>query len=673
MPNRLAHETSPYLLQHAHNPVDWYPWGPEALTRAQAEDKPLLVSIGYSACHWCHVMERESFEHEAIAKQMNERFVCVKVDREERPDVDAIYMEAVQAMGIRGGWPLNVFLLPDARPFYGGTYFPPQRWVRVITDVANAYHEYRGQLEESAAGFAQHLQVGESARYGLAGPEQDAFRIVEGELKDVFQKLSASFDLQKGGLKRAPKFPMPSVWRFCLHYFGATGDETALQPVRLTLDRMAAGGIYDQVGGGFARYSTDADWLLPHFEKMGYDNGQLLSLYADAYRLTQNPAYARVLRQTVAWLRREMTSPESGFFSALDADSEGEEGKFYTWTNAELDAVLGDRAPAFNAAFGVTEGGNFREEATGEETGRNILAMADFGARIADFEQDLENLLRIRENRVRPGLDDKILTSWNGLLLRGLVDAYRALGDGDILDLARRNADFLLQNTTRGEAGLWHSYKGGVAKIEGFLDDYAALIDAFTALYQVTFDESYLRRAERWADYALTHFWDEADGLFFYTDTAAEALIARKKEVLDNVIPASNSLLAHGLYDLGLLLDRGDFVERAVGLLARVWPLVRQEPSFLSHWAALATKLVRPTAEVVVVGPDCESLRRELDARFLPNKVVAGARNSGTIPLLEGRDATTDETLIYVCYAKTCQLPVRTVEEVIQLIHPSQP
>ncbi len=672
--NRLAQETSPYLLQHAQNPVDWYAWGPEALARARAEDKPILVSIGYSACHWCHVMEHESFENEAIARLMNARFVCVKVDREERPDVDAIYMEAAQAMGVRGGWPLNVFLLPDARPFYGGTYFPPQRWAGIVTDVANAYVEYRDQLEASAAGFAEHLQIGESDKYGLGEREsEEPMGVSHAVLEGIFQKLSIGFDLEKGGLARAPKFPMPSVWRFALRYYAATGDESALAPVRLTLDRMAAGGIYDQAGGGFARYSTDADWLLPHFEKMGYDNGQLLSLYAEAYTLTRESAYARVIRQTIGWLEREMTSPEGGFYSALDADSEGEEGRFYTWTKAELDELLGERSAPFCEAFGVTEAGNFREEATGHATGRNILSWqrAVGSGQETNYERvapDLAQLLERRAGRVRPGLDDKILTSWNGLLLRGLVDAYRALGEGEILELAEKNAAFLLEKLTHSDAQLWHSYKGGVAKIHGFLDDYAALTDAFTHLYQVTFHEPYLRQAERWADYVLAHFWDETDGLFFYTDAAAEPLIARKKEVFDNVIPASNSMMATALYDLGLLLDRRDFSERSSRLMAKMGPLVEKEPSFLSNWAGLATQFFAATPEVVIVGPDALQLRAELDRYFLPNKVVAGALKSGNLPLLEGREATGEETLIYVCFDKTCQLPVRTVNEALKLV-----
>ncbi|MBC7891925.1 MAG: thioredoxin domain-containing protein, partial [Sphingobacteriaceae bacterium] len=591
-----------------------------------------------------------------------------------RPDVDAIYMEAAQAMGVRGGWPLNVFLLPDARPFYGGTYFPPQRWAGIVTDVANAFVEYRDQLEASAAGFAEHLQIGESDKYGLGERESEESLVVSQEvLAGMYQKLATSFDLEKGGLARAPKFPMPSVWRFALRYHLATGDESALDAVRLTLDRMAAGGIYDQVGGGFARYSTDMDWLLPHFEKMGYDNGQLLSLYAEAYTLTREPTYARVIRQTIGWLGREMTSPEGGFYSALDADSEGEEGRFYTWTKAELEAVLGEQAAVFCEAFGVNEAGNFREEATGHATGRNILSwhQAVGSGQETDYKQlapDLAQLLERRTGRVRPGLDDKILTSWNGLLLRGLVDAYRALGEGEILVLAETNAAFLSQKLTQGEAHLWHSYKAGVAKINGFLDDYAALTDAFTHLYQVTFNETYLRQAERWADYVLTHFWDETDGLFFYTDDIAEPLIARKKEVFDNVIPASNSMMTTALYDLGLLLDRRDFSERASRLMAKMGPLVEKEPSFLSNWAGLATQFSAPTPEVVIVGPDALRLRAELDRHFFPNKIVAGAVKSSDLPLLEGREATSDETLIYVCFDKTCQLPVRTVDEALKLM-----
>jgi hypothetical protein len=664
--NRLARETSPYLLQHAHNPVDWYPWCEEALARARAEDKPLLVSIGYSACHWCHVMERESFETEAIAALMNQHFVCVKVDREERPDVDAIYMDAVQAMGIRGGWPLNVFLMPDARPFYGGTYFPPQRWARVLQDVAAAFVEHRPALQESADGFARYLVAAEGERYtlGQTGDESD----VEPEfIAELLDKLATRFDPERGGLAGAPKFPMPAVWRFVLRAAPLTGNEDALDALHQTLAAFTSGGLYDPLAGGFARYSTDAAWFVPHFEKMGYDNGQLLSLYAEAARLPGTPpevaeGYRRVLRETIGWLQREMTSPEGGFYSALDADSEGEEGLFYTWTKAEVESVLGADAEAFVRYYDLTDEGNYHDEASGQPTGRNILRRPPGVPEPTNLGALRQRLLDVRNRRVRPGLDDKILTSWNGLLLRGLVDAYRALGDGEVLDLALRNARFLQKNVTEGTR-LRHSFKNGEAKIAGFLDDYAALIDAYAELYQVTFDEEYLRAAEGLTEYVLAHFWDAEDHLFFYTDATAEPLIARKKELFDNVIPSSNAMMAHHLHTLGHLLDRPDWRDRAAAMRARVQPLLASNPDSLSHWASLATRLATPTAEVVIVGPEAHRLRREWDAVFHPNVVVAGAERAGTIPLLEGRASDGTDTLIYVCFHQTCQLPVRTVDE----------
>lgn len=664
--NRLAHETSPYLLQHAHNPVDWYPWGEEALARARAEDKPLLVSIGYSACHWCHVMEREAFEKEPIADLMNRHFVCVKVDREERPDVDAIYMDAVQAMGIRGGWPLNVFLMPDARPFYGGTYFPPQRWAKVLEDVAAAFVEHRPALQESADGFARHLVAAEGEKYSL-GQVTDESGVKPAFIAGLLDKLSTRFDPELGGLTGAPKFPMPAVWRFVLRAAPLVGHEKALDALHLTLAAFTSGGLYDPLAGGFARYSTDAEWFVPHFEKMGYDNGQLLSLYAEAVRLSGTSpgvaeGYRQVLRQTIGWLRREMTSPEGGFYSALDADSEGEEGLFYTWTKAEVESVLGAEAAAFSRYYGIADEGNYHDEASGQPTGRNILRRTPGVPEPANLGTLRQRLLDARDQRVRPGLDDKILTSWNGLLLRGLVDAYRALGDETVRELAETNARFLRENLTEGTR-LRHSFKNGEAKIDGFLDDYAALIDAYTELYQVTFEEGYLREAEALTDYVLTHFWDETDGLFFYTDATAEPLIARKKELFDNVIPASNSMMAHNLHTLGHLLEHPDWRERAAAMLARVRPLIAGNPDYLSHWASLATRLAGPTAEVVFVGPEARRLQQEFSREFRPDVVIAGAERAGTIPLLEGRESNGTDTLIYVCFNQTCQLPVRTVDE----------
>lgn len=678
--NRLAQESSPYLLQHAHNPVDWYPWGPEALQKAQAENKPILVSIGYSACHWCHVMERESFENERIAQVMNDRFVCIKVDREERPDVDAIYMDAVQAMGVQGGWPLNVFLMPDAKPFYGLTYLPPQQWVNLLNGVRSAFDEHPDQLADSAEGFARHLNMSVTEQYYLTDA---APKFTRDLLETMYQKLAASFDTVKGGPRKAPKFPMPSIYGFLLRYYHVTKNEEALSHLRRTLDFMALGGIYDQIGGGFARYSVDDQWFAPHFEKMLYDNGQLLTLYSEAYSLTQSPLYRNTVFQTIDFLQRELTSPEGGFYSALDADSEGVEGKFYTWTTAELRTVLEDDFNWFSELYHIAPEGNWEEH---DGVGRNILHRVvsdeDFarmqGLTQAELADKLaavhQKLMVVRATRIRPGLDDKILCSWNGLMLKGLVTAYRIFGDAAFLELAERNARFIQEKLTLPETGqLWHSYKTGtngapgVASITAYLEDYAAVIDGYLALYQATFKEAYLREADRLTRYALDHFWDEEDHLFYFTDQTGEALIARKKEVFDNVIPASNSMMAHNLYTLSLLLeqpveDSPAYTALVEAMLGRVQPLLQQNAEYLTHWAALYAMRVTPTAEIALVGPAAQSFRREIDQRFYPNKVLAGTETESGLPLLENRTPINGETAIYVCYNRACQLPVTSVE-----------
>lgn len=680
MPNQLIYETSPYLLQHAHNPVDWYPWGEEALTKAITENKPILVSIGYSACHWCHVMERESFEKEEIARIMNERFVCIKVDREERPDVDAIYMDAVQAMGVQGGWPLNVFLMPDAKPFYGVTYLPPRNWVNLLTSIGDAYMEHRDDLQKSAEGFATELNLTDADRYGLA-PNDPLF---SPETLDVlYRKVIVKADDEKGGMRRAPKFPMPSIWRFLLRYYDATvatgeSNDAALHQVRLTLDRMALGGIYDQLGGGFARYSTDADWFAPHFEKMLYDNGQLLTLYAEAYSLTKSPLYRRVVYQTIGFAQRELLSPEGGFYSALDADSEGVEGKFYTFTTPELQDTLGDDYHWFADLYNLTDEGNW-------EHGRNILHRTEsdeaFAERmnwtLADLNVRLDathtRLLRIRDERIRPGLDDKILCSWNGLLLKGLTTAYRVFGEPEFLALALRLGYFLLKKMRDSRNGrLWHTYKNGRARQAGFLDDYAAVIDGLLGLYQATFAESWLTEADQLMQYVLKNFTDpdpEADDLLFFTDKNSEELIARRKELFDNVIPASNSMMAENLYVLSLLLERTDYADRADRMLGRVQPLVQQNADYLTNWAAQFAMRLRPTAEIAIVGPEVDQYRAALDAEFYPNKVLCGATEQGTaLPLLEQRGPIDGKTAVYVCYNRACQLPVTSVEAVWKLL-----
>jgi uncharacterized protein YyaL (SSP411 family) len=668
-PNRLIHESSPYLLQHAHNPVDWYPWGAEALERARAEQKPILVSIGYAACHWCHVMERESFEHEQIARVMNERFVCIKVDREERPDVDQVYMDAIQAMGLGGGWPLNVFLTPEAKPFYGGTYFPPRNWFELLQQVANAYAsaEHRPELDQSAEDFARVLRASDLEKYGAKAATSSLTRQ---QFQQLLGKLEKRFDTRLGGTGEAPKFPMPVIWRFLLRAHALTGNHAARRQTELTLREMAWGGLYDQVGGGFARYSVDAEWLVPHFEKMLYDNGQLLSLYAEAYQLTQDEQYRDVVEQTVTWLRRELTSPEGGFYSSLDADSEGEEGKFYVYTLDELREALGDEAALAADYYRCTAVGNW-------EHGRNILhrrqSDEDFARAhqltpgvVADLVQGWRaQLLAYRSRRVRPGLDDKILTGWNALALRGLVDAYRAFHQPEYLQLALQNAEFIEQNLRRAGGGLWRTTKNGRATIPAFLEDYALLIDAYTALYEVTFAEAWLQRARELTEYVLGHFADPAEPHFFYTDATGEALIARKKELFDNVVPGSNSVMAHNLLRLGTLLDRPDWRERAAAMLAAAQDLVVKEPQHLAGWAALYLSLLAPLAEVAVVGPEAENFRRELSRHLLPNAVLTGTTTTSELPLLRGRGPVQGQTTIYVCYNHACQQPVTSVAEAL--------
>ncbi len=689
MPNRLANETSPYLLQHAHNPVDWYPWGEEALTKARDEDKPILVSIGYSACHWCHVMERESFEREQVAQVMNERFVCIKVDREERPDVDAIYMDAVQTMGVRGGWPLNMFLMPDAKPFYGVTYLPPQQWVNLLAGVRNAFDTERDKLLESAVGFTNELNTSDSRRFGLIN-SQPQFRAEVS--KKLFEQLAQRFDRVKGGMNRAPKFPMPAIYTFLLNYHQLTNDERALNQLTLTLDRMALGGLYDQLGGGFSRYSVDEDWFAPHFEKMLYDNGQLLMLYADAHRLTGNPLYKQIVYQTIDFAKRELLSPDGGFYSALDADSEGEEGKFYTWTTAELRDLLGTDFEWFADLYSVQEDGNWEHETGHGKTGRNILhrmltdeQFAEHADWTLEEMHDMlsgvhEKLMAVRETRIRPGLDDKILCSWNGLMLKGLVSAYRAFDEPEFLTLAIRLAHFLLHHMRDKRTGrLWHSFKQGRVKQGGFLEDYAAVIDGLIALYQATFTESWLTEADQLTQYVLTNFSDSAEGestapadrpdpQFFFTDKNAEDLIARRKELFDNVIPASNSIMAGNLLSMSILLDRPAYAERADQMLGRMQPLIEKHPGDLSNWAALYTRRVLPSVEIAIVGPQATEFRRDLESHLTTGVIFAGTEIQSSLPLLEGRGMVNGQTTIYVCEDRACQLPVTSIAEAIKLL-----
>ncbi|MGN7204887.1 thioredoxin domain-containing protein [Pedobacter sp. SAFR-022] len=666
-PNKLIHASSPYLLQHAHNPVDWYEWGPEALEKAKLENKLLLVSIGYSACHWCHVMERESFELEEVAEVMNKHYVCIKVDREERPDIDQIYMLAIQLMTGSGGWPLNCICLPDQRPIYGGTYFRKNDWMNILENVAALW----------ANEPAKALQYADRLTEGIAAAERivpnvfpEPFDVTQ--LQAIVNPWMERFDLEEGGHQAAPKFPLPNNWLFMLRFSQLSGHQQTLQAALLTLDKMAYGGIYDQLGGGFARYSVDEYWHVPHFEKMLYDNGQLLSLYAEAYQLTKASKYRAIITETADWLAREMSSPEGLFYSALDADSEGVEGKFYVWDKEEIEGVLGPDAALINSYYQVSSEGNWEEEQTNILIKKldDALFAAEHGLTLEQWQVVLqrskEKLLEQRSRRVRPGLDDKCLTSWNAMTIKGLAEASVACGEAGWLEMATTSARFILANMRTQEGGLYRNYKNGKASIDAFLDDYAFLIDALISLYQADFAESWLYEAKGLTDYVIKHFTDPAGPMFFYTPNSAETLIARKHELMDNVIPASNSVMAQNLQRLGLYFDQDNYSEKAEAMLLAILPQIKTYGSAYSNWAIQLLNAVYGITEVAITGADQSAVLKALSSIYLPNKIILAGTNT-TLPLLRNKESI--ETKIYICRNKACQLPVSTVEEALKFIN----
>ncbi len=654
MPNQLIHATSPYLLQHAHNPVNWQEWGTEALTEAKNLDKPILVSVGYSSCHWCHVMERESFENKDIAKVMNENFVCIKVDREERPDIDQIYMEAVQAMGMHGGWPLNVFLTPAQKPFYGGTYFPPQNWARLLAQIANTFDVKRDEINQSADDLVHHLQTSDLKRFSKES-EQEVFDRTK--LDQQFEILQLQFDKKWGGIDKAPKFVMPTVWLWLLRYHFISKNKAALDMVLLTLQQMRRGGLYDQLGGGFSRYSVDAEWLAPHFEKMLYDNAQLLSLYAEAYSVSKEEDFKNIVYETVGWLAREMMHPEGGFYSALDADSEGEEGKFYTWTWKELEAI-GVETQLVAGYFHCNREGNW-------EQGRNILIREMNQPPPSEMVKTAkEKMLAFREKKPRPMLDDKILTGWNAMTVQGLADCYKTFADPMFLKLALKNVKFL-ENNLMHEGKVYRAFKNKRTATEGFLEDYAFLIQAYVSLYQLTFDEAHLTKAADWTTYVLKNFHDAVEIFFHFSSQSAEQLIAKKKEVFDNVIPSSNSVMARNLFHLGILLDKNEWKEMAVKMTSRLSSIITTEPVYMSNWGILFAEIAQGMNEVVLVGEDWEGVRKEVHQNYFPFALTLGTETKSNLPLVEGREAKEGKTMIYVCRDKVCQLPVDHVKEAV--------
>ena len=666
--NALIQESSPYLLQHAHNPVNWYPWGEAALQKAQEENKLIIVSIGYAACHWCHVMEHESFEDSTVAALMNAHFVSVKVDREERPDIDQIYMDAVQLMTGSGGWPLNCVTLPDGRPIWGGTYFQKAQWLSILQQLADLWQDRPAEAYRYGESLTEAVQEMDSV---VKVPDLRPFKTED--LEAILQPWRGSFDMADGGPNRAPKFPRPNNWLFLMRASAYAPDEKVNAAIDLTLHKMAWGGIYDQLGGGFARYSVDRYWKVPHFEKMTYDNGQLVSLYSEAYRRKPEPLYKRVVYETLEYTAREMTSPEGGFYSSLDADSEGEEGKFYVWQKAQVEALLGSDAAWFCEYYQVIPAGNW-------EHGNNVLITAmnpeDFAASkgwtTEAFLEKLEKakavLMAARDQRPRPGLDDKILTAWNAIMLKGYVDAFRAFGEPAFLDAALRNARFIEAKLCDGDR-LFRNYKAGRASINAFLDDYALLTEAYVSLYEVTLDPHWLQRSRALVDYCLTHFFDTERGMFFYTSDLDPKLITRKTETLDNVIPASNSVMANVLFQLGHYFAEPRYAELSLQMLQNVRKDMPRYGSGYSNWAILMLNHIASYYEIVVAGSQAKDYVRELQGGYLPNALFAGAivEAQGQIPLLEDRFVE-GETRVYVCEGGVCQLPVRTVAEALKLI-----
>ena len=659
--NLLIEESSPYLLQHAHNPVNWYPWGDAAFEKAKTEDKLILISVGYSACHWCHVMEEESFEDSAVAAFMNEHFVCIKVDREERPDVDQIYMNAVQLMTGSGGWPLNCFALPDRRPVYGGTYFPKNNWMELLQNLSLTYEKDKASFEKYADNLTNGIQQSELI---TVATENSAVDIKV--LDKMVEKWEGSFDKKHGGPNRSPKFPIPNNYKFLMQFGHLKNNQDVLKHVDLTLNQMALGGIYDQIGGGFARYSTDIKWKVPHFEKMLYDNGQLLSLYSQAFQRTKNPIYKETVYQTIGWLKREMTTKNGAFYSALDADSEGEEGKYYVWSTDELKSVLSPEEYDFAKTY-------YNVNAKGKWEGNYILLRDEntinavgYGAKektakiIAAVN---EKLLKAREERIKPRVDDKVLTAWNAITIAGLVDAAMVFNDDDFKNLAIKNGKFIAENQFKKDGGLWHTHKEGISKIDGFLDDYAFTISAFVKLYELTFNEDWLVKARNLTEYVLLHFKDEKSGMFYFTSNSSESLIVRKMEITDNVIPASNSELANALYDLGTLLDSTSYRETAVQMLCNMQNSMPEYPTSYSNWAILSMKIGMPYYEIAVTGKGWQNMVAELNQSYIPNKLLMGGE-TGNIPLLEGKFIGV--ATIFVCVEKSCKMPVEEVSEALK-------
>lgn len=688
--NKLIGETSPYLLQHAHNPVEWYPWGEEALKKAKTENKPILVSIGYAACHWCHVMERESFENENTAAFMNEHFVNIKIDREERPDLDHIYMDAVQALTGSGGWPLNVFLTPDTRPFYGGTYFPPIRaynrasWMETLKAVADTFQNKRGEIDSQADGLTQHLV--QSNSFGQQQPAGDDFSI--NGIGAALTQIMKQADRDWGGFGTAPKFPQTFTIQFLLRYHyvsrirkpapGAIfneSDDGALKQALLSLDKMIAGGIYDQVGGGFARYSTDSEWLVPHFEKMLYDNALLLSVLCEAFQLTQNRNYLDVIRETVDFVTRELMHPAGGFYAALDADSEGEEGKFYVWDRKEVADLLGSGADIFCDYYDITEKGNWE--------GRNIprvkLSPHAFAKKnnlpVTELESQLhegkKKLLSARAKRVRPLLDDKIILGWNALMNLACAKVYAITGEEVYRQLAVKNMNFLLDKLSNNSGGgFFHTWKEDRARFPAFLDDCAFLVQALIQLHEITTDTGWLIKARNLTRHIIENFQEEGTGFFYYTPAGQEDVIVRKKELYDGAVPSGNSVMAANLHTLSIYFDDPDWKQRAQAMVATVGGVMNRYPTSFGFWNCVRLEMLTGTVEIAVLGSGgLAEIHRELLEQYLPHRVLMASPVENEEFVLLAQKPAPLRPAIYVCENYSCARPVESVTAVLSLIN----
>ena len=673
MSNNLINETSPYLLQHAYNPVDWNPWDSKYLDLAKKENKLVIISVGYSSCHWCHVMERESFEDTIAAKLMNEKYISIKVDREERPDVDNVYMNAVQLMTGSGGWPLNVVTLPDGRPIWGGTYFTKDQWINALEQISKLYNDdpqrlisYADQLEEGVKSL-DVISLNETA------PD---FNL--NMMQDYLKTWSTKFDMEYGGSEGMPKFMMPNNLHFLLKYSYQTKNKEIQKFVELSLEMMAFGGVYDQIGGGFSRYSVDNKWHIPHFEKMLYDNAQLISLYSDAYKLTKNSLYKNVVYETISFLNSELKDKSGGYYSSLDADSKTdtnvlEEGAFYVWTKEELKKVLKEKFTLFSDYYNINEYGYWEDD-------KYVLIRnkkdVDIATKYNISEDELmqliqsckSELIKIRKKRIKPRLDDKILSSWNGLMIKGFADSYKAFNEPDFLDAAVKNGEFIVKNLLQKDGQLLRNYKNNKGYINGYLEDYSAVISGFIALHEITLDDKWLKYSKKITDYVYNHFYNEETKMFYFTSDLDEKLLSRTVNFRDNVIPSSNSMMANNLFLLSHYFDNEYYLETAKSMLNNISPEFDSYPDGFSNWLDLMLKLSDSFYEVAIVGENALIKATEINKNFKPNKLIIGSLNESDLPLLKNRYIDGD-TFIYVCVKKACRLPVKTTQEALGFIN----